>query len=88
MALRFFKDKLTGGGVDLIGTVATGAAAATAIPVTGLKADAHLVSVIMVAAGVPSDVTTDASVSSAGNIKLATTVSTGNKLIVTFAQSA
>lgn len=62
--------------------VVNGAAAATNIPVTGLGVKDTLFSVVMFAAGVPSDVTADASIASAGNLKLATTNSTGNKLIV------
>ena len=87
MALQFFKDKLAGGGVAIKRTIVNGAAAATNIAVAGAAADAKLVAVIMFTAGVPSDVTADATIVN-GNLKLAVTNSTGNKLDVHWAQAA
>lgn len=62
--------------------VVNGTTAATNIAVSGIALVDTLVSVIMFTAGVPSDVTADASITSAGNIQLATVDSTGNKLQV------
>lgn len=63
-------------------TLVDGAAADTNIPITGIAAEDTLVSVIEWNAGVPTDRTADASITSAGNIQLSTTNSTGNKLDV------
>jgi hypothetical protein len=63
-------------------SVVDGDTAVTDIPVTGITLGSQLLSVMMFAAGVPSDVTADASITSAGNIQLATVNSTGNKLVV------
>lgn len=59
-----------------------GAAAVTNIAVAGIATTDTLESVTMFAAGVPSDVTGEASITSAGNIQLSTTNSTGNTLLV------
>lgn len=64
--------------------VVSGAAAATNIALTGIATDDTIQSVVMFAAGVPSDVTAEATVASAGNIQLSTTDSTGNQLVVSF----
>lgn len=69
--------------------VVSGAAADTDITVAtsdgiALKSDDTLESVIMFAAGVPSDVTVEASIQSNGKLQLDTTNSTGNKLMVTW----
>jgi hypothetical protein len=63
-------------------TVVAGAAATTDIAVTGIAVGDTLGSVLMFAAGVPSDVSSEASITSAGNIQLSTTDSTGNQLVV------
>lgn len=63
--------------------VVDGAAADTNIAISGIKVTDTIKSVIMYATGVPSNVTADASITSAGNIRL-TSVSTGNKLVVTY----
>lgn len=62
--------------------VGNGAAAVTNIAVAGITTADELQSVIMFASGVPSDVTSEASITSAGNIRLSTTNSTGNKLVI------
>jgi len=64
--------------------VVAGAAAVTNIAVAGMMAVDTIQSVLMFATGVPSDVTADASITSDGNIQLATTVSTGNTLVVSY----
>lgn len=63
---------------------AAGAAANANIAVAGIAIGDTLQSVVMFASGVPSIVTSEASVTSAGNIQLTTTVSTGNTLVVNF----
>lgn len=63
-------------------SVVTGGAAATDLPMAGVGANDSIGSVIMFASGTPSDVTSEASISSAGNIQLSTTNSTGNQLVV------
>lgn len=63
-------------------TVLTGTTAATDIALAGAGVKDTIGSVIMFTAGVPSDVTSEASISSAGNLRLSTTNSTGNKLLV------
>lgn len=67
--------------------VVAGTTATTDIAVTGITVADTIVGVIMFAAGVPSDVTSEASVTSAGNIQLSTTNSTGNQLLVTYIPS-
>lgn len=62
--------------------VVDGGAAGANLTATGLKTVDTLVSVIMFAAGVPSDVTSDASITANDVLVLATTNSTGNKLVV------
>lgn len=64
--------------------VVAGAGAGVNIPVTGIATVDTLQSVTMFAAGVPSDVTSAASITSAGNIQLAAVSSTGNMLMVNF----
>ena len=64
--------------------VADGASAVSDITVTGVGALDTIESVTMFAAGVPSDVTADASVTAADTIQLATVDSTGNKLVVRY----
>lgn len=63
-------------------SVVSGAAAATNIALTGVAPGDTLGSVLMFAGGVPSDVTSEAAITSAGNIQLSTTNSTGNTLVV------
>lgn len=63
-------------------SIVAGAAAATNIAIAGITQDAHLLSVIQMSGGVPADATADASVTSAGNIQLATINSTGDTLMV------
>lgn len=65
-------------------TVVAGTTAATNIAVSGIAVADVIQSVIMYAAGVPSDVTSEASITSAGNIQLDTTDSTGNQLVVSY----
>jgi len=65
--------------------VAAGDTAVTDIAIAGVGLKDQITSVIMFAAGVPSDVTSEASVTSAGNIQLSTTDSSGNTLLVTIA---
>ena len=62
--------------------VLDGAAAVTNIAVTGIAVGDTIQSAVMYAAGVPSNVTAEVSITSAGNIQLATTDSTSNKLVV------
>lgn len=64
--------------------IGDGTTAATNIAVAGIALEDTLQSVIMFAGGVPSDVTSEASITSAGNIQLSTTDSTGNKLLITW----
>lgn len=63
-------------------SVVNGAAAATNIPVAGITTSDTIQSVLMFAAGVPSSVTSAASITSNGNIQLAAVNSTGNVLVV------
>jgi len=63
--------------------VAAGAGAVTNIAVAGIKLTDTLQSVVMFTAGVPS-VVTDASITSAGNIQCAATVTTGNTLVINY----
>lgn len=65
-----------------------GAAAATNIAVADVKPGDAIVTVTMFAGGVPSDVTAEATITSAGNIQLSTTNSTGNTLQVVIAPKA
>ena len=65
--------------------VVAGATAVTDIAIAGVGLKDQITSVIMFTAGVPSDVTAEASVTSAGNIQLSTTNSSGNTLLVTIA---
>lgn len=63
-------------------SVVNGTTAVTNIAVAGITTADEIQSVVMYAAGVPSDVTSEASITSAGNIRLSTTNSTGNKLVI------
>lgn len=63
-------------------SVVNGTTAVTNIPVTGIKTTDTLQSVVMFAAGVPSAVTAEASITSDGNVQLSTTNSTGNQLVI------
>lgn len=62
-------------------TVATGAAASTPIPVTGLAADDTLQSVLAYNAGVPTDVTADCTIDVNGDL-VCTDDTTGMQLVV------
>lgn len=62
--------------------VVAGTTAVTNIAVTGILTTGVLKSVLRVASGVPTDVTSEASITSTGNIQLSTTNTTGNVLIV------
>ena len=64
--------------------VVAGALAVTNIPVAGISMADTIRSALMFTAGVPSDVTAEVSIPSAGNIQLATTDSTGNQLVVDY----
>lgn len=63
-------------------TLVAGAAAVTNIAIAGITLDAEIVSVLHNTAGVIVDLTTEAAVTSAGNIQLSTTDTTGDQLIV------
>lgn len=63
--------------------VVDGAAANTNIAIAGIKLTDTLQSVIEYVGGVPTDRLSVSAITSAGNIRL-TTVSTGNKLAVTY----
>ena len=63
-------------------TLVVGAAADTNIAVAGIGVDDTIVSVLHNTAGVLVDVTAEASITSAGNIQLADTDTTGDQLIV------
>lgn len=63
-------------------TVVAGAAATTDIAVAGITMADTLGSVLMFNSGTPSDVTSEASITSDGNIQLDTTNSSGNQLVV------
>ena len=80
------RSRRMGRGTDLKWAVVSGAAANTNIAISGLRLDAQILAVIMVAAGVPSDVGSEVVIASAGNIQLTTTNSTGNKLMVMYEQ--
>lgn len=67
---------------SVVTEVVAGTTSATNIAVANILTTDTLESVIMFAAGVPSDVTGEASITSNGNIQLSTTNSTGNTLIV------
>ena len=68
--------------------VVAGTTSATNIPITGIATNDTIVSVVLIAfvAGTPSltitDVTSQASITSAGNIQLSTTNTTGDTLLV------
>lgn len=64
--------------------VLDGAAADTNIAVAGLGLDDTVQSCIMFAAGVPSNVTSEVVILTAGNIQLTDTNSTGNKLLLSY----
>lgn len=64
--------------------VADGAIAVTDITVTGIGSTDTIETVTMFAAGVPSDVTAEASITAADTIQLSTTNSTSNKLVVRY----
>lgn len=63
-------------------SVVAGAAADTNIAIAGIATADQIQSVIQITAGVPSDLTSEAAITSAGNIQIDTTVTTGNTLIV------
>lgn len=63
--------------------VIDGAAANTSIAVAGLGASDTIQSAIMYAAGVPSNVTANATVYSAGNVRFNVTTA-GNKVVLSF----
>lgn len=63
--------------------VVAGAAASTSIAVAGIATEDTILSVVKFSAGVPSDVTADAAIYSAGNIRL-TSDSAGTVLQVFF----
>ncbi len=84
--LSALRSKLAGGGVELKSAVVSGAAADTNIAVSGLSLQAQILAVVMFDTGVPSDVGSEVSISAAGQIQLSTTDSTGNKLLVIYAQ--
>lgn len=67
-------------------TLVDGAAADTNIAVSGIAVRGEIVSVIEFDTGVPFDRTAEATVTSAGNIQLGTTDTTGSKLLVTWYQ--
>lgn len=67
--------------------VLAGTTAVTNIAVAGAKVGDVIESCIMFASGVPSDVTSEASFTSAGNLRLSTTDSTGNTLILRYRPS-
>lgn len=62
--------------------IASGAAAATNITATGLKPTDHVVKALMFAGGVPSDVTSEVSITADDTVQLSTTNSTGNTLVI------
>lgn len=64
-------------------TVVAGAAADTDIAIAGIKVTDTILSVIEFAAGVPTDRTSVASITSAGNIQL-TVDTTGDSLLVSY----
>jgi hypothetical protein len=64
--------------------VASGAAHAVNISVPGIAVGDIIVSVLDFASGVPTDRTSEASVTGAGTIQLSTTDTTGDKLVVTY----
>jgi hypothetical protein len=78
---------ISGGGVELERKFVAGAAANTALNVAGLALGAELLSVVEWAAGVPTDRTSVASISAAGQIKV-NDDTTGNTVEVLFAQRA
>ncbi|MDH5183982.1 MAG: hypothetical protein OEX12_08850 [Gammaproteobacteria bacterium] len=65
-------------------SVVAGTTAATNIALAGAAVGDVIQSVIMYATGVPSDVTAEASITSAGNLQLSTTNSSTNTLVVTW----
>lgn len=63
-----------------------GAAAATNIAISGITTQDTIESVVEFAAGVPTDRTAEASITSDGNIQLSTTDTTGDVLLVRWYQ--
>jgi hypothetical protein len=77
-------DPDSGGPSTLKTVVVDGAAADTNIPIAGIAVADEIQSVIHYDTGVPADITAEVSITSAGNIQVDTTVTTGNKLVVTY----
>lgn len=65
-------------------SVVAGGTAVTNLNLTGAAVGDTLQSVIRIHTGVPSDVTSQASITSAGHLQLATTDTTGDVLIVSW----
>lgn len=95
MALGAFeklRDALGGSGIEFKVKVVAGAAINTNIAISGIRKDAELLAVLQVEPdnGVTGTMLTDraseASVTSAGNIQLTTTNTTGKQLLVVYAQ--
>jgi hypothetical protein len=92
--LSRLRARLAGGGVEIRYAVAAGAAAATNIPVAGIKrADQILLAVAFepptsTAGSLMDDVGDEVSIPSDGNIQLSTTATTGKQLLVVWAAAA
>jgi len=83
---RVSKDTVKGKAIHALASpkvaVVDGGAAETDLTATGLSAGDHVVSALMYAGGVPSDVTGEVTVTADDTVQLSTTDSTGNKIVI------